>query len=87
MVGLEDENRQEIRAAIVLFYTVLDEQQRRLFAGLESLKYRHGGDRRLTELWRLNEETVLRGRRYLIENRVLAKRVRKPGAGRPLVAK
>jgi len=39
----------ELRAAIVLFYSLLDEQQRRLFAGLESIKLGHGGDRILAE--------------------------------------
>jgi hypothetical protein len=29
----------ELKAAVVLFYSLLDEQQRRLFAGLESFKY------------------------------------------------
>jgi hypothetical protein len=33
----------EVRAAIVLFYTLLDERQRRLFAGLESLRTGWGG--------------------------------------------
>jgi hypothetical protein len=34
----------ELKAAILLFYSLLDEQQRRLFAGLESIKLGHGGD-------------------------------------------
>ncbi len=34
----------ELKAAIVLFYSLLDEQQRRLYAGLESLRLGHGGD-------------------------------------------
>jgi hypothetical protein len=82
-----DQEQQNIRAAIVLFYSLLDEQQRRLFAGLESLKCGHGGDRSLAELLGLNEETVARGRRELVENRVLAQRVRRSGAGRPKVEK
>ena len=35
----------ELKAAIILFFSVLDEQQRRLYAGLESLTLGHGGDR------------------------------------------
>ena len=38
---------EELRAAIVLFASLLDERQRRLFAGLESLKCGWGGDRRI----------------------------------------
>jgi hypothetical protein len=34
----------ELKAAILLFYSLLDEQQRRLFAGLESIKLGQGGD-------------------------------------------
>jgi hypothetical protein len=84
---VEDQEQQTIRAAIVLFYSQLDEQQRRLFAGLESLKSGRGGDRELAQLLGLHEETVARGRRELVENRVLADRVRRPGAGRPSVEK
>lgn len=82
-----DQEQQQIRAAIVLFYSSLDEQQRRLFAGLESLKLGHGGDRRLAELLGLHEETVARGRRDLVANRVLAEGVRRAGGGRPTVEK
>ena len=87
LTEVEDEEEQRIRAAIVLFYSLLDEQQRRLFAGLESLKWGHGGDRKLAELLGLNEGTVARGRRELIEHRVLTERVRRSGAGRPPVEK
>jgi len=34
----------EVRAAIILFYSMLDERQRRLFAGLEALRFGPGGD-------------------------------------------
>jgi len=40
-----DSEEQEFRAARVLFYSLLDEQQRRLYAGLESRRWGHGGDR------------------------------------------
>jgi len=33
----------ELKTAILLFYSLLDEQQRRLFAGLESIKLGHSG--------------------------------------------
>src|SRR5580658_2111130 len=39
----------ELKTAILLFYSLLDEQQRRLFAGLESIKLGHGGDSVLAE--------------------------------------
>lgn len=77
----------ELRAAIVLFYSLLDEKQRRLFAGLESLKTGRGGDARIAGLLGLNRNTVARGRRELIDQDVDFDRVRKKGAGRPAVEK
>jgi hypothetical protein len=82
-----DEEQDQRRAAIVLFYSLLDEQQRRLYAGLESLKRGHGGDRKLAEILGLDEETVARGRRELVEGRVQPDRVRRPGGGRPRAEK
>ncbi len=57
---------EELKAAILLFYGSLDEQQRRLYAGLESLKLGRGGDRRLAEFLDLDPHTVARGRQQLL---------------------
>ena len=72
----------ELRAAIVLFFSLLDEQQRRLYAGLEALKSGHGGDGRIAELLGLDAGTVARGRRQLLEQDVEVERVRRAGGGR-----
>jgi hypothetical protein len=72
----------ELRAAILLFYSLLDEQQRRLYAGLESLKLGHGGDRQLAEFLNLDTHTVARGRQQLSDQDVAFARVRKMGGGR-----
>ena len=77
----------ELRAAIVLFFSLLDEKQRRLYAGLESLKTGHGGDTRLADLLGLDVNTVARGRQELIEQDVEVERVRAAGGGRKLVEK
>lgn len=77
----------ELPTAIALFYGLLDEQQRRLYAGLESLQRGHGGDRRMAELLGLDPATVARGRRELLEGKVLRDRIRKAGAGRRPVEK
>jgi hypothetical protein len=37
----------EVKAAIILFFSMLDEQQRRLYAGLEAHKFGPGGDRKI----------------------------------------
>ena len=73
----------ELKAAIVLFFALLDEKQRRLYAGLESLKLGHGGDQRIAELLGLDPGTVARGRRDLLSLDVETERVRQKGAGRP----
>lgn len=77
----------ELQAAIVLFYSSLDEQQRRLYAGLESLEQGHGGDRRMAQLLGLDVETVARGRRELLSGQILRERVRREGGGRPQTEK
>ena len=73
----------ELKAAIVLFFSLLDEQQRRLYAGLESLKLGHGGDTKMSELLGLDVGTVARGRQQLLDHDVEVERARKAGAGRP----
>ena len=73
----------ELKAAIVLFYSLLDEQQRRLFAGLESMRAGDGGDQRLAEFLDLDPHTVARGRQQLLNQDVIAGQTRRSGGGRP----
>ena len=73
---------EELRAAIVLFASLLDERQRRLFAGLESLKCGWGGDRRIARLLGIDPSTVAAGRRQLVARDVEVDRVRRAGGGR-----
>lgn len=77
----------ELRAAIVLLFGSLDEKQRRLFAGLEALKVRHGGDLRIAELLGLDRGTVARGRRELLARDVKVEQIRRSGGGRTPVEK
>jgi hypothetical protein len=67
----------------------MDEQQRRWYVGLESLKIGHGGDTLLAQITGLHVETIRRGRQELeneLEDRPPA-RVRREGGGRPPVEK
>ena len=73
---------EELKASLVLFSSLLDEQQRRLYAGLESLKFGRGGDQKLAALLQLDPHTVARGRKELLAQEVESERVRKPGGGR-----
>jgi hypothetical protein len=78
---------QELQAAIILFFSLLDEQQRRLYAGLEAHKVGHGGDRQIAALLSLDVHTVARGRRELFGGDVQRDRMRRPGGGRPATEK
>jgi hypothetical protein len=73
----------ELKAAILLFYSLLDEQQRRLFAGLESMRAGHGGDQQLAEFLGVDPHTVARGRQQLLDQDVIVGRTRHSGGGRP----
>ena len=79
---LDDVFPDELKAAIVLFFSLLDERKRRLYAGLESMKWGHGGDRKMANLLGLDEKTVARGRRELLDQDLDDDGVRKPGGGR-----
>lgn len=73
---------QELKAAMILFFSLLDEQQRRLYAGLEAQKLGYGGDSRIAEFLGLDMHTVARGRRELFSEQVLRHGVREKGGGR-----
>lgn len=77
----------ELKAAIVLFSSMLDERQRRLYAGLESLKLGYGGDQRIADFIGMDPHTVARGRRELLEQDLEVERIRKAGGGRKAVEK
>ena len=79
LLATRDPQAETVRAAVALFYGLLDEQQRRLYAGLESLKRGHGGDTQMAQWLGLDAETVARGRRELLAGEVQAQRVRRPG--------
>ena len=77
----------ELKAAIVLFSSLLDERQRRLYAGLESLKLGYGGDQRMAEFIGMDPHTVAKGRRELLEQDLDIDRIRQAGGGRKPVKK
>lgn len=74
---------EELKASLLLFYSLLDEQQRRLYAGLESMRLGRGADTVLAEFLALDPHTVARGRQQLLDRDVAAAgRTRRPGGGR-----
>lgn len=77
----------ELKAAVILFFSLLDEKQRRVYAGLEAVRMGYGGDRRIAELLGLDTHTVAKGRRELLGDEVDRARVRRRGGGRKSVEK
>jgi hypothetical protein len=74
----------EAKALLILFCSMLNEKQRRLYAGLESLKLGHGGDAHIASILGMDPHTVAKGRRELMDTDLTATdRLRAPGAGRP----
>ena len=73
---------EEAKATIFLFCSMLNERQRRLYAGLESLKLGHGGDAHIASLLGMDPHTVARGRQELISGGLSHDRIRAEGGGR-----
>ncbi len=67
--------------------TVLDEKQRRLYLGLESMRLGHGGDLQISRLSGVNVKTIARGRRQLQQRQIPTERIRALGGGRPALKK
>lgn len=77
----------ELKAALIIFFSTMDEKQRRLYAGYESLKIGHGGDKRIAELLDLDQKTVARGRQELLGEKVNIDNIRESGGGRKQIKK
>lgn len=82
MDSAEQELSDEAKAAIIIFLSMLDEKQRRLYAGVEAIRYGLGGDQWIADLLGMHPQTVARGRRELLAGEVEVDRTRKAGGGR-----
>jgi hypothetical protein len=76
-----------IQEGIRFLISHLNEKQRRLYLGLESMKLGHGGDLRISRISDVNVKTIARGRRELVSKKVTLERIRRIGAGRPPLKK
>ena len=74
----------ELKAAIILFFSLLNEKQRRLYAGLESRRLGYGGDRKIAALLSVDVHTVATGRKELLDKDSDGAygAIRSPGGGR-----
>jgi hypothetical protein len=87
LVANADLAEDEAKAVVLLFLSTLNEKQRRLYAGLESLKLGYGGDSYIADLFGMDPHTVARGRRDLEKGNWDTSRLRAKGGGRSLAEK
>jgi len=73
----------EVRNCLELFLSTLNEKQRRLYVGFESMKLGRGGDIIISKITGINVKTISRGRIELLSHDITPERIRKEGAGRP----
>jgi hypothetical protein len=83
IVSNPDLATEEAKALIILFCSMLNEKQRRVYAGLESLKFGYGGDSFIASLLGMDPHTVAKGRKELLIGDLSATdKIRAEGAGR-----
>ncbi len=77
----------ELRSCLLLFLSTLNEKQRRLYAGFESMKLGRGGDVIMSRITGMNVKTIARGRNELLRNDIIPHMIRKRGGGRHQIKK
>ena len=77
----------ELKAALIIFFSTLNEKQRRLYAGFESLKVGYGGDTQIAELLGIDKRTVAKGKMELLSGEVDVDAIRETGGGRKQIKK
>jgi len=88
-LSAQDHPLKEVHRLMNLLVSRLDEDHRRWYVALESVKLGHGGDRQLARITGLNVETIRRGRRELARSLdgSPVERIRRRGGGRPPLKK
>jgi hypothetical protein len=81
--AMPDEWRENMRVLL----SVLNEKQRRLYLGLESIRLGRGGDAKISRITGANVKTIALGRQQLQEGHITMERIREAGAGRPSIKK
>jgi len=72
----------EMKYYLKSFLDILNEKQKRLFLGFESMKYGRGGDYAIAEISGINRKTIGKGRRELEAGNINMERIRIMGGGR-----
>ncbi|MGH9960891.1 MAG: hypothetical protein ACREBC_27870, partial [Pyrinomonadaceae bacterium] len=71
-----EEMPEGMRESMRLLLSVLNEKQRRLYLGLESMRLGHGGDVKISRITGVNVKTIALGRRQLQAGNITLERVR-----------
>lgn len=77
----------EVRVSMQIFMATLNEKQRRLYCGFESIKLGRGGDTLVSRITGMNIKTIARGRKELLSHNITPERIRQEGAGRHSIKK
>lgn len=72
----------DVRRSLQCFMSMLNEKQRRLYAGFESIKLGHGGDETMSNIIGMNVKTIARGRKELLLHDITPEKIREEGSGR-----
>lgn len=75
------ESSADLQQALRAFLATLNEKQRRLYAGFESMKLGRGGAAMIARQIGMNVKTIARGRRELATREITLDRVRRAGGG------
>jgi len=86
-MAVSDEAWENLCVAMQTLMSVLNDKQRRLYLGLESIRLGSGGDNRIAAIAGADPKTVAKGRLELLSRGVSVEQVRKTGAGRPPLKK
>lgn len=76
-------NSPESHRCFKYLLSILNEKQRRLYIGFESMKLGRGGDKKMSYITGMNVKTIANGREELLSNDITPERIRREGAGRP----
>lgn len=86
-IGVDGLFFSELTDYLRTFLSILNEKQKRIFLGFESLKHGHGGDVLMEKLSGVNVKTIAKGRCELKSKNITPDRVRQAGAGRCSIKK
>jgi len=83
LLTITDSNEQVLVDHLNTFLSILNEKQRRLYLGFESIKLGRGGEVRMASVSGFDVKTIARGRKELLSKQIDMTRIRSKGAGRP----